>query len=347
MKKSFSLIIFLFCCVCSSLASSGTWRSHFSYHDATQCVALNGKVYVVSDGSLYSYSVKDGFVECYDKSNGLCDRSISYISVCEKSKVLLIIYENANIDLMRSDGSVVAITDYANETSLDPKVNGLCVINGQAYLATNFGVVVLNVEREEFGDTYMFSEVTYSCVELNGMIYTATENGLYCGDMSDNLLDIANWSLLSGEVYVQLAVFDNQLFGLKAKESVYCVNLTDGISTLFRQGNINFMHCVEGKLVIGNKSRVYVYTTSLNCRQLTFDGTVNSLTYGDDTYWTCNGSKGLNGFQYDKKNNKFVKIVTEIIPNSPIRNYCQYLSVTDEGRLLVAGGCLNYFDKTF
>ena len=32
----------------------GSWRSHLAYHNATQCAVAGGKVYVVSDGSLYS-----------------------------------------------------------------------------------------------------------------------------------------------------------------------------------------------------------------------------------------------------------------------------------------------------
>ena len=158
MRKLFLLLTaILFWQVSPAWAGIGDWRSHFAYHNATQCVALNGKVYVVSNGSLYSYTPKDEFIECYDKSNILSDQGISYIAACEKSNTLVIIYENANIDLIRPNGDVVNIIDYKNEVALDPKVNGLCVINGKAYLATNFGVVVLDVERQEFGNTYMFN----------------------------------------------------------------------------------------------------------------------------------------------------------------------------------------------
>ena len=343
----FALILFLQSCVFFAEASPGAWRSHLAYHNATQCVALNGKVYVVSDGSLYSYTLEDDFVECYDKSNGLSDRSISHIAACKKTKTLVVIYDNANIDFIRPNGSIVNITDYSNETSLDPKVNGLNIINGKAYLATNFGVTVLDMEREEFCDTYMFDKVAYSSVEIEGNVYVATIDGLYRGATRENLLDIANWELLNSEVYVQLAVFSKQLFALKSKECVYSISLADGTPTLFRQGTINFMHCVDEKLVMGNNTTAYVYTTSSNYSSLTFDSMVNSLTLGDNIYWTCNGAKGLNGYQYDKKSNKLIKTVTGIVPNSPIRNYCQYLSFTDDGRLLVAGGYLNYPGTVF
>ena len=134
MRKRFvvlAVILFLQNFLFFVWASPGSWRSHFAYHNATQCVALNGKVYVVSDGSLYSYSIKDESVECYDKTNILSDRSIHLIAACEKTNTLIVIYDNANIDLIRPNGDVVNITDYLNEASLDPKVNGLCVIDGK------------------------------------------------------------------------------------------------------------------------------------------------------------------------------------------------------------------------
>ena len=347
MKKRILLLVsvlFLQGYMLALWASPGSWRSHLAYHNATQCVALNGKVYVVSDGSLYSYSIEDELVECYDKANLLSDRSISLIAACEKTNTLIVIYDNANIDLIRPNGDVVNITDYLNEVSLDPKVNGLCVINGKAYLATNFGTTILDIEKEEFGDTYMFDVVTYSCVELDGFIYAATKEGLYSGDKYENLLDVANWELLSDEVYVKLVAFENQLMALKSSESVYKVFLADGTPTLFREGNFNFIQNSEGKFVVGNKTKVYEYTTLTNYNQFTFDGTVNSFAIGGDMYWTCNGKKGLSGYHYNKSNSRLEKVATEILPNSPMRNYFHYLDITIDGRLLVAGGNLNYLD---
>ena len=346
MRKLFLLLTaILFWQVSPAWAGIGDWRSHFAYHNATQCVALNGKVYVVSNGSLYSYTPKDEFIECYDKSNILSDQGISHIAACEKSNTLVIIYENANIDLIRPNGDVVNIIDYKNEAALDPKVNGLCIINGRAFLATNFGLAILDVEREVFGNTYMFNKVAYSGVELDGIIFVATENGVYRGDTRKNLLDISNWDLLNSNTYAQLAVFDKQLIALKSKGSAY--NITDGVPTIFCQGNFNFVNSTKGKLMVGNQTNVYVYDTLTDYSQLTFDGTVNDISIEGTTYWTSNGAKGLNGFQHKKATEETIHTIMEIIPNSPIRNYCQYLSFVDDERLLIAGGCLNYFDNTF
>lgn len=346
MKRLLTLMVIVQCCIFSVCASIGSWRLHMAYHNAKQCVVVNDKVYVVSDGSLYSYTPETDFVECYDKSNVTSDQGIRHIGVCEKSNTLVIIYENANIDLIHPDGSVVNITDFANASTFDPQVNDLRIIDGKAYLATNFGVIVLDVEREEFGDTYVLGKVTHSCVELGGIIYAATAGGLYSGDTRTNLLDAANWVSLNGNVYAQLAVFDNSLLALKSKESVYSVNPIDGAPTLFCKGKFTFLHCTDGTLLIGDKTNVFAYSSLTDYTQLVFDGTVNYLTANNGTYWTCNGSKGLNGYRYDEVEKCVVQTVSGIIPNSPVRNYCQYLSFVNDDRLLIAGGCLNYFGTT-
>ncbi len=347
MKRLLTLIAILQCCIFSAWAGIGSWRLHMAYHNATQCVAVNDKVYVLSDGSLYSYTPETEFIECYDKATAISDQGIRRIGVCEKSNTLVIVYENGNIDLMHPDGSVVNLTDFANASTYNPQVNDLRIADGRSYLATNFGVIVLNIEREEFSNTYVLGKVTHSCVELNGVIYAATAEGLYRGDTRSNLLDMANWELLNNNVYVQLTAFQGSLLALKSKESVYSVDLTTGVHTTFHKGKFTFIHYTDGTLIIGDKTHVFAYASLADYRQLAFDGTVNYLTVDGNTYWSCNGTKGLNGYRYDESEKSVLQTVSEIIPNSPIRNYCQYLSFVNDDRLLIAGGCLNYYDGTF
>lgn len=325
----------------------GSWRSHLAYYNATQCVTIGNKVYVVSDGSLYSYSPDDEFVESYDKANILSDQGICHIAADKNSGTLVIIYDNANIDLIASDGTLTNITDYANKITLDPTVNDLRIIGGNAYLATNFGLTVLNVAQQKFGGTYMLGKTTYSCVELHGIIYAATAEGIYSGNTKNNLQDISNWQKLNNEVYTQLTTFNGALIALKVKESVYCIDSTNGNSTLLRKGPFYFMHTAEDKLFVGNHINIFEYETLDKVTLLTLEDNVSYFTTDGTTYWAACGTEGLNGYRYNKENKRVEKVVTKIIPNSPRRNHCQYLNFVNDERLLIAGGCLNYFDETF
>lgn len=348
MKRTIiSTITLLLCCLLMQAQTAvGSWRMHTAYHNATQCVAINGKVYIVSDGSLYSYTPDDESVECYDKTGILSDQGIRHIVVDEQSNTLIVIYDNANIDLIAPNEEVTNVTDYTNKITLDPKVNDVRIIRGNAYIATNFGITILNVARSEFTNTYMLGMVTRSCLAYDGYIYAATDNGLYRGSMEDNLLDTSSWEQISNATYTQLASFDNTLIALGSNKSVYQINTIDGTASLLRKGTFNFIHTAEGKCFVGNKNNVIVYNTLANFVLLTFDGTINHLTTDGTTYWSCNGKEGLNGYTYNKESKSIERIVSNIIPNSPIRNYCQYLHFIGD-RLLIAGGCLNYFDNTF
>ena len=348
MRKTIIVTLALLFSGCMWLgAQTGSWHSHSAYHNATQCVTVGNKVYVVSDGSLYSYTPQDELIECYDKTNLLNDQGIRHIAVDKQSNTLIVIYNNANIDLIRPNGEVTNMSDFANESALDPTINGVCVIEGKAFLATNFGITLLNVEQEVLENTYVLGKKVYSCVKLDGIIYAATAEGLYSGNTRKNLLDMTNWVKLNSQVYAQLAIFGEQLMALKSKESVYTIATSDGTPTLFRKGPWNFMYSAKEHLLIGNASSALVYTTPNDPVQLTFDGTVNSVAPEANTYWTANGIKGLNGYHYDVQTGETSETVSLIIPNSPIRNYCQYLSFANDNRLLVAGGCINYFGTTF
>lgn len=349
MRRTVILTLSLLLSVLTATAQTaiGSWRSHAAYHNATQCAKVVDKIYVVSDGSLYSYSIDDEFVECYDKTNLLSDQGIRHITVDEQTNTLVIIYDNANIDLIAPDGEVTNVTDYVSKVTLDPTVNDIRMIGSNAYIATNFGLTVLNVARAEFANTYMLGKVTNSCLAHDGYIYAATTSGLYRGNMADNLLDTGNWELVSKSVYAHLETFNDALMALGNDKAIYRINTTDGSASLLRKGSFNFVHTIRGRLFVGNKTNVFVYTSLSQFVQLTFDGTVTHITADGNTYWTTNGKGGLNGYTYDKETKSVERNVGDIVPNSPVRNYCQYLSFVGDDRLLVAGGCLNYFDKTF
>ena len=57
-------------------AGNGDWRIYAAYHDAQKVVSLHNRVYVLSDGGLYSYDPEDASVETYTKANSLNDHGI-------------------------------------------------------------------------------------------------------------------------------------------------------------------------------------------------------------------------------------------------------------------------------
>lgn len=325
----------------------GTWRLYPAYHKATQCVVVGGKVYVLSDGALYSYTTSDEYVETYDKAGILSDQGIRHIALDEPTGTLVVIYNNANIDLLHTDGSVVNITDYANKATMDPAVNDIRIADGRAYLATNFGLTVLDVERGVFANTYTLGKTVLSATALDGVIFAATAEGLYRGDTRDNLLDITNWHCMSTNNYAKLVAFDDMVVALGTNKAVYCVDPTSGKPTALCKGSFSYVHSSGKRLVVGNASNVRAYESLADYTVIALDGTVTYATIDGSVLWTCNGNNGLNKYAYSTTSQEIFHLAGPIVPNSPVRNHCQYLHFASDDRLLIAGGCLNYFDETF
>ena len=122
-------------CSISMLADDGNgrWTVYSSYHNATKCVCVGSKVYVLSYGGLFSYDSEDSSVETYTRANALSDNAIADIVYCRDAKELVIVYDNGNIDLMNDDGDVYNITDLKLKTLNDKSVNDLYVDGRTVY----------------------------------------------------------------------------------------------------------------------------------------------------------------------------------------------------------------------
>ena len=91
---------------------------------------------------------------------------------------------------------MVNIADYKNKSmTSDKTVYSINVSGNYAYLATGFGIIKLNVANAEISDTYQLGfKVDYSYVQ-NGYLYAASsQQGLFRGLLTDNLLDKARWT---------------------------------------------------------------------------------------------------------------------------------------------------------
>ena len=122
---------------------------------------------------------------------------ITHIAYSSLIDGLLIVYSNANIDILYDDETIYNISDFKNKSLPNKKINSVNIQNDKALISTEFGIVVLNLEKLEFTDTYNTELNTYSSCFFKEKIYAATDKGLYCCDTKNNPLDKANWSQIN------------------------------------------------------------------------------------------------------------------------------------------------------
>ena len=192
----------------------GDWQSHLSYHFATLVAPAGNIIYTVGNGGLYSYDKEDESVQCYWKENPLSDTEISNIAYNKATKTLFIIYSNSNIDLLVNDQDVYNLPEYKDKNmNQDKTVYNISFEGDYAYLSTSFGIIVVNLKKKEFTNTYNLSKKVNDCVVLDNKIYAATDDGLFTGLLTDNLLNVNNWTKVSNSIYIQLEVYEEELIG--------------------------------------------------------------------------------------------------------------------------------------
>ena len=136
-------------------AQVGTWRTYMAYAEPQQIVKAGNTLFVRASNDLYQYNLTDHSITTYDKINGLNDTYITHIAWNQQAKRLIIVYDNANIDLLDQSGNVTNISALYRKTMTEDKtIDSLTVDGVYAYLYARFGIVKVNMQRAEISDTY-------------------------------------------------------------------------------------------------------------------------------------------------------------------------------------------------
>ena len=177
-------------------AQIGTWRAYMSYYEPQQIVkAGTNTLFVRASNSLYSYNLNDHSITTYDKVNTLNDTYISYIAWNQQVKLLMVIYQNGNIDLLDLDGNTTNISSYYSKTmTKDKTINNVFVYQQYAYLCTGFGIVKVNMQKAEISESYILDQNISAVNISNNHIYAQAKNGkVFTATLSSNLIDKSNW----------------------------------------------------------------------------------------------------------------------------------------------------------
>ena len=348
MVKRLSVSFILLLIAISGFSAVGDWTLYPSYNNATYCQVTGDKVYVLASGALYSYDKSDNEILLYDKINGLSDIDITHIEYAKEAGALVIVYSNANIDILYDNEEIYNISDFKNKALPNKRINGIDIQGKTAYISTEFGIVVLDLENLEFSNTYN-TELNTLCTYLfEDKLYCGTSEGLYRCDTVKNMLDKNNWiNVYNNNPVDALCELDGKLYCLIGNLGIYTFdpvgrglytvikNNGEKYHTIYRDGN-EIMAVASKKTTIIDKEGASIVIKNKDSNHTVRDG---------DIFWNCRGYKGLVKCKTEER--EFADVSDYLIPNSPIRNYCEFMKFTNDSKLLVAGGNINFFDITF
>ena len=339
MKKVFGWIfvgvISFFPLLLKAQMALGEWMTHMAYYDSSMNVYWQDKVYAVSKGSLFSYNISDEDILTYDLVNSLSDVSIQQIALCPSSNSLLLVYETGNIDLMNSSEEVYNITDFKNSSFPDKTINEIYIEGKKAYLSTNFGIIVLDVDKREIAVTYVLNRKINSCVIFENAIWTATDEGLYRGELNENLLNINNWKLLTQSVYNSLLVWNGKIYA-SSSDALGVLDLKDGSFSKVLNGVYTHFNVFNDELFVGNgEGKIQIIEKNHAIKEIAVPDKLLSLSYGKDIYWVSTDGQGLAGYKLDEQS--FEQVVAPLVLNAPKYNYF-YQSLIHKDKFYSCGG---------
>ncbi|MBP3407855.1 MAG: Por secretion system protein [Bacteroidaceae bacterium] len=349
-KRIFALYLLLSVLSLKSTAFSSNgiddWRLYPSYHNATYCQVAGDKVYILASGALYSYNRSDSEVRLYDKINTLSDIDITHIAYCKEIKALVIVYSNANIDVLYDDEEIYNLSDFKNKLLPQKKINSINIQGSTAYLSTEFGTVEVDLENLEFRNTYNTGLDTKYTYLFKDRLYTATESGLYYCQTSKNMLDKSNWEKAHQNAMKALAELDGKLYCIASDGKLLeIIPETNKLRMVDSSDNYSYIYRDSDSFIAVSASRIVKIDSNGTNKICDLKEKYNFILKDNDTFWCCNGYGGV--VESAVEDNAIVAKNRPLLPNSPIRNFCDFMQFASDDKLLVAGGKLNYFDLTF
>lgn len=323
------------------------WQIHLPFNNTLKVVEAGNRIYAATGSAVFYYNKSDNSITRMSKVSGLSDVSVSTIAYHASGDILVIAYTNANIDLIRG-GSIYNISDIKRKSILgDKSISNITIVNDMAYLASGFGIIVIDLNKNEIKDTYYITQgqdaVNQVAVQ-NDTLYAASDAGLYQAPYSgSNLSDFNSWSLVSGIStgdYGSITSLNGQLYLVESnnptdtnKNDSIFVRTANGAWSNFDASLVENIHNVQAsynKIVLATGESVYVYDTNGNLSS-TYTNPINArhaIFDVDGNIWIADYYAGLiqNNASWGMN------------PNGPVSTRSFDFAIEDENLWVAPGG---------
>lgn len=229
-----------------TIAQPGTWQSHFSYQSGQSVAVVGNKVYAAAQNGFFYFDKTTSETSTLDKQRGLSDVGISRLLYLADQNRLLIAYQSGNIDLLTlsatgEPGAVQNINTIVSAPNLPASrtINHINRVGNTAYLSTNFGLVALDLVRNEIRDTYFPRRIDQPNEPLPILQTAATTDSLYALTVptriggttngfqairlspSVNIADPVNWQTVATSPITNILVVQNRFFAAIFRQGVF------------------------------------------------------------------------------------------------------------------------------
>lgn len=361
MKRYLSILLFLLTAAGTGATAIGEWTTYLSYHYATRSVAAGKQLYALYDGNLLIYDTATTEVRLLSKTDGLTGKYIERIAYDDARKCLVIAYADGNIDLLGDNGDIVGIPQLKNANDGSMTIRDLTIGENLAVVTTGTGIACIDLEARAFDTYYDLRQEVYAAAVFDGSIFAATPSAVIGCRLSDNPLDLKNWTVLKEIRAKRLLPLKDAMMavvpwiagvsesnfgiwgfgksdgqGLRESKRVHASTYADAT---YGQGKAIFVHPAHVAVVDESDWRNVSHR---------FDTSryYSDISYAPDgTYWVADGYNGMCAYKLSEAG--LQPTGTAVGGYGPRRDYCYYMGRVGS-RLLVAGGRVSevFYDGT-
>lgn len=338
MKNIISLSVALIISVTSFPQQQSNWQNYADMKSAKDIAATSVGIWSAAQGGAYFYNTTDNSFTTYSKSSGLNGTELTAIGIDTYNKVW---FGSASglIDVFDPQtNSFRSILDISNSDKTSKKINDITIAGDTVYVATDFGISLIDSKSYLFYDTYFkfgsfTSNIKVNNILFSDLIYASTESGVVIQKAgATNLSAPESWN-----VYDQnsgLPTGGTNVIGFY--NSTLIAGTNSGLYTFDGFAWQPYLSLTGSKildlLVIGNSLNILTPTNVF-----AFDGATLSELWSTDSQPVKLGYQGNVGLIVATKfgiyvNNNF------IYPNGPAANQFPNMTVDKEGNLWSASG---------
>ena len=346
MKKLFLLCNLFFSFLFSAQTDySDSWEDLYSYNNVNDIVKVDEVIYALVDNAIFTYDTAKEEINKLSSVQGLSGETTSSMYYNKSFQRLFIGYENGLLEVVDNDGTITISSDIVSFNQSGRKsINHIKEFNNKLYLSTPFGIVVYDIEKLEFGDTYFIgnnssSLEVYQTEIMDGFIYAATDDGVFKADITSNLLiDFNNWEqYFSGRNFLQITLFNNELYIVEGK-AIYKMNGSDLIEEVKFSQNITAIKSSNTYLSVAFNSFAKILDLELNAvfevsTTSEFEYTLNNIFTENDSVYLATKEYGILKSRLSLPNS-----YTEIHPEGPLDNDIFSITAQNNTLWVVYGG---------
>lgn len=212
MRKTLIIFCLLFSSIGFGQDYSNAWEAYFSFFKIKDIDAAGDFIFTASENALFSTDLLNLEQEEITTLTGLSGDEISSVSYAENQQIILIGYDSGLLQIYNlTNKKTRTFIDILQQPTITPEermINEFFIYGDKAYLSTNYGISVFNLNKMEFGDTYYIGnhgdKLGVNSLSIqNDQIFAATKDGglRYAHLNNPNLVDYNQWNQVEqGEI---------------------------------------------------------------------------------------------------------------------------------------------------